>query len=502
MKLYNKLSTLCTFLMVVILTISLGVLTPASSLAAGKPPTATPSGPTPTPGGPTATPVPGGNTITVTSATAGLTEQNIGSIEACARYETTSMTGLGIKNFRFYAGMQRLEPEDDDGVYGSPSIAQIKANPNLIPWSAWDAQFNRTDSYHWTGTCLSKGTVPFRDMLNQLTAAGIAPVFTLRMVGTGDKPVWARELNPPNSPEDLNEWWEHVFATVYYVNVLHNWQVNDWEVHNEPDNGGQGWDGTIDDYQELVRQTDDAIAYVYATYLPGQTYRLHAPGATSGNEWVRYTLEQNDSLVDVVNWHKYGDPVLDAQTVNGWIDQYNADGLHDPQYLGEWGSYRGGYDNLARSLEFMEQLRSHSLPASHIESSAIFSLFDWTNGVIGLVDINGTPRETYYAMRLMIRGLQGGKQAYATTSNLPAASLVTQIAAKDQATGTLYVEIINQSSSAQSVTLDVSAHATTGTVTFRQYSGTVKDAVTGAGTLVNGKVTFNLPKQSIVQVIK
>ncbi len=501
MKIFTRLSTLFTFLTVVLLTLGVGVAVPGSSLAAGKPPTATPSGPTPTPGAPTATPMPGGNTITVSGTPAGLTEQNIGAVEACGRFETASMTGLGIKNFRFYGGMQRLEPNDDDGVYGSPDIPSLKANPNIIPWSVWDTEFNRTDSYFWTGTCLSKGTVPFRDMLTQVNAAGVTPIITLRNVGSGSNPPWARQLNPPIDQAGRNEWWEHVFATVYYINVLHNWNVNDWEVHNEPDNGGQGWGGTIDDYQDFVRQTDDALAYVYATYLPGKTYRLYAPGATSGNEWVRYTLEQNDPLVGVVDWHKYGDPTLDATTVNGWIDQYNADGLHEAQYLGEWGSYRGGYDNLAKALEFSEQLRTHSLPASHLESSAIFSLFDWTNGVIGLVDVNGTPREMYYAMRLMIRGLQGGKQAYATNSNIPAASQVTQIAAKDPA-GVLYVEIINQSSSAQTITLDLSAQALTGTVTFRQYNVSVKDAVTGTGTLANGRVTFTLPKQSIVQVIK
>ena len=34
--------------------------------------------------------------------------------------------------------MQRWEAQDDDGVYGSPSIAQIKANVNAVNWAWWD----------------------------------------------------------------------------------------------------------------------------------------------------------------------------------------------------------------------------------------------------------------------------------------------------------------------------------------------------------------------------
>jgi hypothetical protein len=100
---------------------------PTTSLAA-KPPTKTP---TPS-GGPTATPVPAGNTITVSGTPWGVSTCYIGATEGNVRFNVADMQDAGINTYRIYGGMSRWERQDDDGVYGSPTIDQIKANPNLV----------------------------------------------------------------------------------------------------------------------------------------------------------------------------------------------------------------------------------------------------------------------------------------------------------------------------------------------------------------------------------
>jgi hypothetical protein len=43
--------------------------------------------------------------------------------------------GAGITTYRIYGGMHRWEWQDDDGVYGSLTIAEIQATPNGINWT-------------------------------------------------------------------------------------------------------------------------------------------------------------------------------------------------------------------------------------------------------------------------------------------------------------------------------------------------------------------------------
>lgn len=440
-------------------------------------------------------------TVTVTGTPTILTERDIGTVEGCARFDVADLNDAGFTNYRIYVGTSRLETNDDDGIYGSPNIAQIKANPNVIPWTVWDTAFNRPDGYFWA--CPGTGAqVSLARMLSDLKANGIATVITLRNVDNNGNPPWAQAMNPPDTADDWDEWWEHVFATVYWVNVRNNLEVHDWQVHNEPDVQSQGWKGTLQDYIAFSQQTYDAIKYVYDTFLPGRTFRLYAPVAASANEWVIESIVQNDAIVDVVDWHRYGSPVNDATTLNGWIDQYDTDGVHEDLYLSEWGSYRGEYTSVADSLKYSLMLRAHSLAApQYVASSAIFPFYDWTNSVIGLVAPDGTRRESFWALRLMNRGLNGAKQGYALTSDIPPQASVYAIAAKDQTTNALHVEILNRSAQTHVITLDLSAHRLEGMVTFREYSAQVKDRVTGRVRLRDGQVTFSLPQSAIVQAI-
>jgi hypothetical protein len=76
------------------------------------------------------------STVRVTETSDGRTEQRIGATEGCTRFDIQELADAGLGNDRLWAGMSRLEPVDDGGVYGEPTIAQIKANPAIIHWTA------------------------------------------------------------------------------------------------------------------------------------------------------------------------------------------------------------------------------------------------------------------------------------------------------------------------------------------------------------------------------
>src|SRR3954463_8503315 len=68
-------------------------------------------------------------TITVEPQQWGISTKFIGAGEGSGRFNVNDLTDMGANTYRIYGGMSRWERTDDDGVYGSPSIAQIQANP-------------------------------------------------------------------------------------------------------------------------------------------------------------------------------------------------------------------------------------------------------------------------------------------------------------------------------------------------------------------------------------
>lgn len=442
-----------------------------------------------------------GYTVTVSSTTDGTTESSIGANEGCARFDVNDLTDAGFTNYRIYAGMSRLEPQDDDGVFGSPSIAQIESGgPSTINWTQWNTEFTRQDGYFWSSCSPNPSVqVSLEDMLTALTTHNIKPIIVLRPVDNNGGPAWASQLNPPTTAAAQNEWWEFVYAWVYYADVTLNLGIDDWEVHNEPDNSGQGWGGTEQDYMDFTRLTADAIHYVYSHYLPGRTPKVYAPVSTHADNWIPDSLAVNDDVIDVVDWHRYGPPLAEAQEINTWIDQNNSDGIHEPLMLSEWGSYRGSY-GFNDGMNYASYLLDHDIDGGRVAESSVFPMYDWTSQMTGLVHGDGTRAVAYYAFRLMNRGINGAKTQYVVSTNIPSTVSARAFTAKD-ASGTIWTEVLNSGAQDLSFTVDLSALGkTTGTVTFHQYSSADLDIVTGTGTLSGGKVTFTVPAHSIVQV--
>ncbi len=228
-------------------------------------------------------------TITVSSAQWGQSTYYIGAGDGFVPDQKASFAeikDLGLNTMRVSGQASNWEPVDDSPVYGKPSIDQIKADPNSIKWSVWDAHL----ASNWIGGM--SGSEYFKTLKDM----GIRSVikFTLDHDGAG-----TFMANPPITDADKNEWWKYVFAIAYWLNVRNDYQVNDYEVFNEPDAIPRFWHGTKDQFFDFMRLTHDAIDYVYKKYLPGRTYHVLAPTPTWTNDWISDALAKVPDTFDV-----------------------------------------------------------------------------------------------------------------------------------------------------------------------------------------------------------
>lgn len=447
----------------------------------------------------------GQQTVTVVGTQWGTSSCYIGATEGNVRFDIGDLTAAGINTYRIYGGMSRWEAQDDDGVYGSPTIAQIKADPNVINWAYWDNEMTNPQGgsdYWWSGTAGSTWMGNAITMFSALQSAGIKVVLTLRNVDNNGNPTWASQLNPPVDQNGWNEWWEHVFATVYWLDVRNNYGVTDFEVHNEPDNSGQGWAGTEAQYFQLVQQTKDAIDYVFKTYLPGQTYHVYAPVTKGGSSWPNDALQQVGTSFDSVDIHDYNSDVRSyVEQTHGWM---NADGYaNDPLWLSEWATYRGGYTSASKGVSLiLKNLVYMSYPGNdYVYGSHLFTFYDWSGfsggfqNFEGLVGADGTRTSSFYALQMGTRALEGCRPTYqSTTSN----SNLLAITTKDSA-GHYYLLVLNTSANTTySVNADLSRLITSGTGTEWQYDASHNDVVVGSPSLSGGHVTFSIPGTAAV----
>jgi hypothetical protein len=442
-------------------------------------------------------------TISVSGSQFGVSTCYIGANEGNVRFSTADMTDLGINTFRIYGSLPRWEWQDPYPVYGEPTIDQIKADPGVISWAWWDDAMTNPpggSDYWWSmGSTLWQGNA--RTIFGSLQAAGIRPVLVLRNVDNVTvngvfQPAWAP--NPPVTAADQNVWWGHVFSVVYWLNVRNNYNVNDFEVHNEPDNRMQGWGGTEQQYMQFVQLTHDAISYVYQTYLPGRAYHVYAPVTKGGSSWPLDALQQVAPYFDSVDIHDYNSDISGyVEKVHGWMDSTGHSSY--PLWITEWGTYLpGNYTSASFSVSLIQNLIRASQPgADYVYGSHIFALYDWSagtggfanGGFQGLIDASGNRRPAYYATRIGIRALQGCRPTYASTSST---SDLMAITTKD-ASGQVWLLVTNSSSTAHSVTADLSALVTSATATMWQFDSTHNDVVVAQPVLAGGRVTFTVP---------
>jgi hypothetical protein len=196
-----------------------------------------------------------------------------------------------------------------------------------------------------------------------------------------------------------------------------------------------------------------------------------------------------------VNIHNYDFDITSYnQQVHGWM---NDNGASDyPVWLGEWGTYSGGYDTLGFSLTTLQNMIRGSRPGNeHVDGSLIFSMYDWVSDVpadrfAGIVSGSGDPTWTYYSFRMGSRALQGCRKTYRSTAST---GDLTAITTKD-GDGNLYLLAVNRGSSDLDVDADLSALGTTGTGSLWRHDSLNADTLRNeAPDLVGGHVDVTVP---------
>ena len=445
-------------------------------------------------------------TVTIHATAVGTTTTYIGATEA-GGFWIDDLTDLGINTYRLWTKMDELEWWDDDDAratpayscteIGTPAIAQIKADQasgftNTIPWDWWDEQFTGT-YYTWSGNSRE-------EVITQCVASGITPVLVLRTRDDQGNPNycggdWAPTPNP-TTEADLNEWWEHCFAIAYWLNVRHNYGITHFEVLNEPDYSGQGWaeyGGTMAEYVQMVQTAYDAVKY--ANDIAGIETYVHAPVVASyGSAYVADSLDGADDEIQVVDYHTYdNDPTASITGIKSTVAAHNPDEVIEPIWVSEWGTYSSSYDDFNRAMLTANQLLTFS--EQEVEGVTVFGMYDW-GSYSGLLDTSRNRTETYYAYRLMTRGLVGGKERLEIT----ASGLHTDthiMTTRDDANA--YV-IVLQDDVGTPVTATINLSELgigLGTATVYEYSADHKDEVVVSPTIATGVLTFTAPANGI-----
>jgi len=429
-------------------------------------------------------------TLIVSDSVIGHTQNYIGTVEG-GHFNINDLIDCGMNAIPLYCDMARTEWRDDDGIYGSPSIDSIKADSssgfsNTIPWAFWDSTL--TDStYWWTG-------ISFDELVAQCSANEIEVILGLRPVNPEGRPPWA-----PRSPYDAldwNEWWEYCFAVAYWCNVRHNYNISHFQVHNEPDLPSQGWDGTLDEYIELIRYCTDAIRF--ANSFSGTETFIHSPVVSNvSSQYLSYTIEHVDSFVDVVDYHEYStNQIGAANTAYSTIINYDNDGIIEPLWVSEWGTFSESYNTLNMAIRMADNLFDFSMfdvsVGTHCLGTSQFLMWDW--GMFdGLVNADSSRNEAYYAFRLCNRGMQGAKKIlqiqYDGDGNI--------MATRD--TNYIYITGLNIN---DSVHTDITQTGITeGFAYYYVYNENFKDSLMDTLIIENGNFSFFCPESALVCMV-
>ena len=433
-------------------------------------------------------------TVDVQDTISGTSPAYIGANEGGA-FSVADLQDSGINLYRIWTTLGELEYYDDDWVadeypgwpdypsatyYGSPTIAGIKANTNLVPWSVWDSAFTAS---RWTGA------VTFTTLLDGCQSAGLEPLLVLRAKGPDEG--WIDWIpGAPDGDDFWQEWWEYCFAVAYWCNVRNSYAVTHFQVHNEPDLSSQGWTGTQAQYVQLIEYAHDALTF--ANNLASLQVHLHAPVVSNyASSYISYSLDNADTYIDAADYHvydKYHDIPTSIQSVTQTVSAHNPDGVLEPVWITEWGDLDGNYDTVARAAATALQLVEFA--EGGVEGSAIFMLYDWSTAG-GLIASDSSKKESYYAHRLATRALVGGKQILNFSSSGSSEKVVVTRDLDGVPPDGLYVLAANAGCS---VSVDISAlNAGAGTAEIREYSSDYSDEVTGNATLADGVFTFTCP---------
>jgi hypothetical protein len=222
------------------------------------------------------------------------------------------------------------------------TIDQVKANPDVIDWTAAGNYFGskKRDWLTWaknTQGIFLYGLLWARN--KQAVSSCASGEMTFR-VGNAD---------------DENLMWVIVFGYAYWANVKNGLAATHLELSNEPDNcGGNGTTQVNQAGQNRIIQLGkDAMTYVNQTsgkVSPPLPAVIVGPGVlTESTGWVSSALSDTATraALDAVSWHTYWDQHWFQQVQDSAWDVNNRTGGTKKQWITEWGQwwYAQGYSD-------------------------------------------------------------------------------------------------------------------------------------------------------------
>jgi xylan 1,4-beta-xylosidase len=228
-------------------------------------------------------------------------------------------------------------------------------------------------------------------------------------------------------PKDPAKWAAVALGIIRHYNQGwsngHHWNIQYWEIWNEPENRPAMWSGTDDQYFELYRTAAAAIKRRYPDLKvggpgigdTGQTFG----GALRPSAFLTAFLDlcRRERLpLDFLSWHCYTDDPIElavrARSIRRLLDERGL--VRTKNHLNEWGylpdkSWNGTqrsstaivrqrfFDRIsgAEGAAFVVAtlLRLQDVPLD------VSCLFHGETGGFGLFNTNGIPMKTYYALK-------------------------------------------------------------------------------------------------------
>ncbi len=214
-----------------------------------------------------------------------------GPSEFWSTQKFNDLKDVGMNSYRIFLAHGHFERADDDGQYGSPTIAtfrsQIESQATLTLKRQKAEQLVKFSNLH--------GWVPakMREMLRDFSSLPDFKTAMVIRISANWKPSNAVNWFPPGFPEisdckvngrlvtwaplteaDWNEAWVNAFASVYYFNVYlgSEYKVDLWGAHNEANHAVQGWCGTRKEYLKYIATVKNAVDFAYQQFLGNRAH--------------------------------------------------------------------------------------------------------------------------------------------------------------------------------------------------------------------------------------
>jgi hypothetical protein len=294
------------------------------------------------------------------------------------------------------------------------TIAEVKANPDVLDWNAVDAYF--AFDKPWLTWAKANGKI------------FVHSIYWNRNWGTyadcpgNASPNGAYYFRTGN-PADENAYYVAIFAWAYWANVKNDLNLTHLECSNEPDTCGGNGRAVVDKagQMRLMEITKEALAYVNQSVVaPPKTAFVLGPGAI--NEWNGYVQAAlasptTSALIDAVSFHAYWDKNLFAQARDGALDIKNLSGGKKKSWLTEWGQwwYADGYSNKGVVQDMAPAIANMGLWG--MEMNQVWQLADWHGNANwpGALVSGTTKTRLFYVLKMLDRALLSEKEILETS---------------------------------------------------------------------------------------